>query len=309
MVSSAPAFGSCLYPGLVAHRRHRPAEHRFVQNVCALLVDLDELPLLDRTLRLFSSNRPNLVTFDERDHGPRDGSSLKAWIERHLAGIGILLDGGAVRVLCFPRMFGFVFNPLSIWYCHRRDGALMALLLEVSNMAGERHGYLLSADPEERGPWRVARFARTFHVSDFIAMDAEYCCRIKLPGDRVGVHIRERERGELSLAAVWRGRRVPLTDSSLAWALARFPLMTYRIWTSIYWHAIQLVRKGVPRQRAPARAEAPRSTSVSYAGMARRDPASLGRQIGERRESLDLSIRAPDLGMPCTGGGVVDVAD
>jgi DUF1365 family protein len=256
---------SCLYFGRIVHRRRRPVEHGFAYDVCGLFVDLDELSELDRRLRLFSWNRPNVFAFDERDHGPRDGSSLKAWIERHLAANGIDLAGGAVRVLCFPRLFGYVFNPLSVWFCHRRDGTLAALLLEVRNMAHESHSYLLAAGPHDRGQWRAARFAKVFHVSDFAGMDAEYCCRILLPEDHMCVQIREFEDADETLVAVWRGHRAELTDAALLGTLGRFPLMTLKVWAAIYWEALQLIRKGVPRH---LHGDAP-TRELTYAGSAR----------------------------------------
>jgi uncharacterized protein len=264
--TAPPASG--LYFGRIVHRRRRPVEHGFAYDVCGLLVDLDELPELDRRLRLFSWNRPNVFAFNHRDHGPRNGSSLKDWVARHLAAVGIDLDGGRVLVLCFPRLFGYVFNPLSVWFCYRPDGSLAALVLEVSNMAHESHSYLLSAGPSDNGRWLSARFAKVFHVSDFVSMDAEYCCRILAPGERVCMQIRELEHADETLVAVWRGRRVPLTDATLLYALARFPLMTFKVWTAIYWEGWRLVRKGVPRY---PRSEA-LARELTYAGWARAEP-------------------------------------
>jgi len=250
----------------VVHRRLRPVIHSFRYQVCGLLVDLDEVAELDHRLALFSFNRPNVFGFCERDHGPRDGSSLRTWIDQHLYRTGIDLSGGSVQVLCFPRVFGYVFNPLAIWFCYHGDGRLAALLLQVSNLAHQTHSYLLSVAPGGAGPWITASFAKEFYVSGFVGMDARYECRVLEPGDRMDVAIREFERCDPTLIATWSGRRIPLTDMSLLYALSRFPLMTFKISAAIYWQALRLIRKGAPRYPMTS---APH-LELTYAGAAER---------------------------------------
>src|SRR4029453_8057216 len=184
VIEPGPSGASCLYFGHVVHERLRPATHRFRYQVCGLLVDLDELCSLDRRLALFSVNRPNVFGFRERDHGPRDGSSLRPWFGRHLSRIGVDASDGPVRVLCFPRLFGHVFNPLTVWFCHRRNGEVAALVLEVSNMIHESHCYMLSVDSSRDG-WLSASFDKRFYVSGFVGMDARYECRVLDPGERM----------------------------------------------------------------------------------------------------------------------------
>jgi uncharacterized protein len=266
VIAPRPPGASCLYFGHVVHQRLRPVAHRFRYPVCGLFVDLDELVELHRRLRLFSVNGPNVFGFSERDHGPRDGSSLREWVGRHLARNGIRADG-PVRLLCFPRLFGYAFTPLTVWFCHERSGDIAALLLEVRNMVGESHGYLLSAEAEcERG-WWSAGFDKRFYVSGFIGMDARYECRVLDPGDCMSVAVCEFERGEETLRAYWSGHRVPLTDASLLYTLVRFPLMTFRITASIYWQALRLLSKGLPVHRK----EDASPLEPTYAGTARRE--------------------------------------
>jgi DUF1365 family protein len=262
---------SCLYFGQVVHERLRPVTHRFRYQVCGLLVDLDELCSLDRRLALFSVNRPNVFGFCERDHGPRDGSPLRPWIERHLSRIGVDASHGPVRVLCFPRLFGHVFNPLTVWFCHQRNGDVAALVLEVSNMTHESHCYMLSVDSERDG-WLSASFDKRFYVSGFIGMDARYECRVLDPGDRMCVRVCEFERGDETLRAAWHGRRVPLTDASLLYTLVRFPLMTFKISAAIYWQALRLIGKGVPIYRKDAASP----VEPTYVGTAAREGQSEG---------------------------------
>ena len=217
---------SALYLGHVRHTRLRPFVHAFTYRVFSLLIDLDELPALDRRLRLFSHNRRNVLSFMDRDHGPRDGSALRPWIERRLAADGIDISGGRVRLLCMPRVLGYVFNPLSVWFCHDREGALRAVLYEVSNTFGGRHGYLLpvSGDHGAGGPVRFQDAA-----------------------------------GPL-LAATQTGRRRPLSDASLMGALAWAPALTWKVIAAIHWQALRLWLKGAPYYRRPkARADGMRA--------------------------------------------------
>jgi uncharacterized protein len=270
MRQPAPASASCLYFGRVSHQRVRPVTHSFQYNVCCLLADLDELGDLDRHLSLFSFNRWNVFSFFDRDHGPRDGSPLRPWIDRHLSAIGIDLAGGPVRVLCFPRLFGFVFNPLTFWFCYHRAGRLRAVLLEVSNMLGETHGYLLSVDGGYTGGRLSASFSKSFYVSAFIGMDASYQCDVVEPDEHLGLLIREFEQDQETLIASWTGRRRAMTTANLAYALGRYPLMTFKIWAAIYWQALRLIRKGVPRY---PQASAP-GVDVTYAGTAQPTPSA-----------------------------------
>ena len=133
---------SAIYHGQVVHTRFRPVRHRLKHRLMWLLLDLDELPMLARRLRLFSLNRFNLVDFRDRDHGDGSSTALRAQIEAALASAGLEPDGGAIRVLCMPRVLGTVFNPLSVFFCHRADGRLRAMLYEVNNTFGDRHSYL-----------------------------------------------------------------------------------------------------------------------------------------------------------------------
>ena len=177
---------SALYFGKVMHKRLRPFVHAFSYRVFSLYLDLDEAETLSRRLRLFSHNRWNLFSFQDRDHGPRNGSPLRPWIDRHLSAAGIDLEGGAVRLLCFPRVLGYVFNPLSIWFCHHVDGSLRAVLYEVRNTFGEKHGYLIPLAPGHKSGGAVIQdAAKAFYVSPFIAMEQRYDFRLAEPGEKL----------------------------------------------------------------------------------------------------------------------------
>lgn len=244
---------SCLYLGEVMHLRLRPFRHRFAYRVFSLLIDLDLLPTLGQRLRLFSHNRFNLLSFHDRDHGPRDGSALRPWVERQLAGQGIALAGGPIYLHCFPRLFGYVFNPLSIYFCYHADGRLLAILYEVKNTFGQQHGYLLGVDPAGTGPGPIRHDCRkAFYVSPFITMDAHYRFRVSPPEERLSVLIRESvAEGEI-LVASHRGRREALDDRRLLGAWAGHPLMTLKVIAAIHWQALRLWRKGARYLRRPA---------------------------------------------------------
>ncbi|WP_109105705.1 DUF1365 domain-containing protein [Azospirillum sp. TSO35-2] len=252
-------FASGLYPGVVTHHRVRPVRHRLSYRVFSLLVDLDELPRLDRALRLFGHDRFGLIGFRDRDFGPlgEGGAlSLKAWAEGQLARAGIAA-GGPVRLLCFPRVLGFAFNPLCVWFCHRPDGGLAATIHEVTNTFGQRHAYLIPAEPGADGLVRQ-RCDKRFYVSPFMDMDTAYHFRIRPPAgvadEPLALAIRQTDAAGPVLHAALTARRMELTDGAILRAWARHPLMTAKVVAGIHWEALHLWRKGMgirPRPPAP----------------------------------------------------------
>ncbi len=241
---------SGLYRGLVVHRRLKPRRHRMVYRVFTLLLDLDELPALDRSLTLFGHNRRALLSFHDRDHGPGDGSPLKPWVVQRLAEAGIELDGGPVRLLCYPRVLGLVFNPLTVYFCHRPDGALAAVLYEVNNTFGQRHCYLIPVNGDGDGLVRQS-CPKGFFVSPFLPMDLTYHFRIQPPGEQVAVAIHETDAEGAILHAAFTGRRQPLTDRSLLAAWIAHPLLTAKVVAGIHWEALWLWAKGLRLHRRP----------------------------------------------------------
>jgi DUF1365 family protein len=244
---------SALYVGKVTHTRHFPTRHRLSYRVWYTLLDLDELHELDRTVPGFSVDRPGLVSFHTRDHGPRDGSPLRPWIESSLAEAGIDLQGGPIRILSFPRVLGYTFNPLSVWFCHDRSGSVRAVLYEVSNTFGERHSYLLPVPPGTGAGDTVARtFDKELFVSPFIDLDASYDFRTRVPDERLSVVVRETVRQGRVLDAALTARRAPLDGRHLASAFLRHPFVTLKVIGGIHWEAAQLWVKGAPYRRRGA---------------------------------------------------------
>jgi DUF1365 family protein len=242
---------SCLYFGSVMHQRLRPRRHNLSYRVFSLLLDLDEAAALGARLRLFSRNRFNLFSFYDRDHGRRRDEPLRPYVEAQLSRAGIALDGGALRLLCFPRVLGYVFNPLSIYFWHHRDGSLCAVLYEVSNTFGEQHSYLIPVQGAEGGPVRQS-CAKEFYVSPFMAMECSYGFRLAPPDERLAVYIRQTDRDGPILYASLEGTRAPLNDRTLARAFLRYPLMTLKVIAGIHWEALKLWRKGLRPLPHPA---------------------------------------------------------
>jgi DUF1365 family protein len=241
-------FVSGLYPGVVHHARLKPRRHRLSYRVFMLLLDLDELPTLDRERRLFGHNRAALLSFHDRDHGDGSGS-LRPQIERRLAEAG-LPAGGPIRILCMPRVLGFGFNPLSEIFCHAPDGRLIAIVHQVSNTFGERHCYLL---PVHEADGRVRQAcAKRFYVSPFMDMDLAYDFDIDPPGEAVSVGIRVSDADGPLLTAAFAGRRRPLTDANLLEAWLGHPLVTLKVVAGIHWEALKLWGKGMKLRRRPA---------------------------------------------------------
>ncbi len=241
---------SGLYQGRVMHQRLRPRRHRLSYRIFQMLLDLDELPALDRAHRLFGYNRPGLLSFHDRDHGAGDGSSLRAYVEGVLADAGLDLRGGPVRLLCMPRVLGQAFNPLSLYFCHRRDGMLAAILYEVRNTFGQRHSYLI---PVERQSGATVRQAceKVFYVSPFMDMNLGYAFDIRPPGEDVFIGVRSSDGEGPLLLATFRAERSELSDRAILGAFLSSPLLALKVVGSIHWEALKLWLKGVRLRRRP----------------------------------------------------------
>ena len=251
------ALRSCLYDGVVMHHRRRPVDHRFVYRVFSLYLDLDELPMIGERLRLLSVERPNLLSFRNRDHGARDGSPLQPWVAARLASVGIRLEHPRIMLLCFPRFLGYVFNPLSIYFCH--DGLrLAAVVYEVKNTFGGQHAYVVPVAADVAGAL-AHEVEKAFYVSPFIGMEAGYRFRLRAPGERLALVIRESDEGGCFLVASHTGRRLPLTDRALAICAARTSFMTFKVFAGIHLEALRLWRKGAPLHPRPAAPQSPRT--------------------------------------------------
>jgi DUF1365 family protein len=246
---------SALYTGSVMHRRFRPRAHRLRYRVFWLLLDLDEIATLSRTLRVLRFERAGLASFYAADHGDGSDRPLRAQIEAQLADAGIDFDGGAIRLLCMPRIVGYGFNPLSVYFCYQRDGSPAALIYQVHNTFAQRHSYVARVASGSDGAV-MQNGGKAFYVSPFMAMDMRYEFRVALPDERVSVAIRNVDADGPILLAALSGARRELNDRTLAVTLLVYPLMTLKVIAAIHWHALRLWWKGVPlvpRPNPPAR--------------------------------------------------------
>lgn len=247
---------SALYVGHVVHRRIAPRRHRLRYALFQVLLDLNEIPELARRMRLFSHNRFNVFSFHDRDHGDGRTGPLRDYVRDLLIDAGIDIGAGGIKLLCMPRLFGHVFNPISLYFCHAEDGRLAAMLYEVTNTYKERHSYLIlvnaSDEPVIRQSCRKALF-----VSPFMDMDMAYEFTVGRPGETISTTVRGRSAsGDPMIVATFRGRRETLTDGALATALATHPFLTLKVVAAIHWEAVKLLIKGLklrPHPPAPAR--------------------------------------------------------
>jgi DUF1365 family protein len=243
-----------LYIGEVMHARLRPMGHRFNYRAMSLLIDLDRLDAADRQSPLFGVNRAALYSFNEADHGDRDGSPLRIYAQRHASEHGIDLTHGRVLLLCYPRLLGYAFNPLSVYFCYRADGGLALLIYEVRNTFGDIHAYVLPVNPGEMSEAGIRQAQdKLFYVSPFVEMAMRYHFRVLPPGDSVKLRILETDREGPLLAATFNGRRHRLNTVQLLRSFFALPLVTFKIIVAIHWEAWRLWRKGarlVPRPRA-----------------------------------------------------------
>ncbi|WP_176085869.1 DUF1365 domain-containing protein [Martelella sp. HB161492] len=247
---------SAIYRGEVIHVRHRPKAHRLRYRVFSLLVDLDELPVLSKRLRLFSHNRFSLFSVYDRDHGKLDGSDLRHWAEARLAEAGLDGKGGRITMLCYPRILGHVFNPLTVFYCHDADGALIAILYEVCNTFHERFTYVIPVNGDDDTVRQSA--PKQFYVSPFMPMNCDYHFSLARPGEAIAVRINETDEHGPLLYAAFQGKRRPLTDRELLRVMLAYPLMSAKIVAGIHFEALRLFIKGVGvfrHEPAPAKVQ------------------------------------------------------
>ena len=246
-------LASGLYAGIVGHRRLKPRRHALRYRVFWLLLDLGELDVLDGSLRLFSRNRFNLLSFHDADHGATATLTLRQQVLGQLGEAGITTPIGAIRLLTMPRILGYAFNPISLFFCHATDGRLIAVIYEVNNTFGERHFYLAGVDGAEMPDGLIRHACRkAFYVSPFMGMDLDYDFTLRAPRESVSLAVSGSDEAGLVIATSMTGQRKPMTDRSLLSAAFSHPLLTLKVILGIHWEALKLWRKGVPLTCRPA---------------------------------------------------------
>jgi len=296
-------MNSCLYECQVLHARFSPRLHRFRHRIFLCAIDLDELAALDRCLAFFSVNRPNLYSFRESDflptgellHHPTRAASphetraasptLKARVVAHLATHGMDLTDGRVVLVTLPRVLGYLFNPVSFYFCYDRAGAPVAALAEVTNTFREMKPYFLG--PETRtaagGAFRL-RVPKHFYVSPYSDVDAAFDFTLRAPGTSLSAQIDDYAGAQRTLTSTVTGTRRSLTGARLAWFAVKYPLLTLCIIALIHWHAFRLWWKRVPWFAKAARAADQRDLYRPHASIAQAAPAA-GRSLSHIQPS------------------------
>lgn len=234
----------------VYHKRFRPKANAFTYRVAYLCAPLSAFATLGNAL--FSIERPNVFSFYARDHGAMDGSPLEPWMRGILQEHGITAADGDIVLMCHPRMFGFVFNPVSFWFCLDKNSAIRAVLAEVNNTFGERHLYLV-AHPDARPilPDDVLTARKVFHVSPFLPVEGQYRFRFRLDAKVAAAFIDYDDADGPMLTTFVQGPRTPLTAGAFWSILWRLPFMTLSVVALIHWQAVKLWLKKARFYRKP----------------------------------------------------------
>ena len=233
---------SCIYNGTVIHKRFKPKIHFFKYKVFSLLIDLSELNNLDKKIGFFSYNKFNLISFFDKDHGDRDGSSVINWVKKNLKENDVNCENIRIKLLCYPRILGYVFNPLSIFYVYDKNDKLISLLYEVKNTFGEQHTYIFKI---KENNLLQHNCEKKFHVSPFIEMNCSYFFRTLKPADKISIIIDQYQLNEKILYASQDGKRTDFTTSELIKSYLKHPLMTFKVIAAIHFEAFKLWTKGI----------------------------------------------------------------
>ena len=233
---------SKIYTGKVIHKRFKPKEHYFKYNVFSLLIDLNELEEINKYIKFFSYNKFNIISFYDKDHGDRDGSSIKLWVKKNLMNIGIMTEDITIKLLCYPRIFGYVFNPLSTYFIYNKHSELISIFYEVKNTFGEQHTYIFKAQDEKTVQNKCKK---KFYVSPFIEMDCEYHFKTLNPREQLSVVINQNDKDGKLLFASQDGISKDFNNKNLILSYLTHPLMTFKIIGAIHYEAFKLWAKRI----------------------------------------------------------------
>ncbi|MEO8382228.1 MAG: DUF1365 domain-containing protein [Acidobacteriota bacterium] len=242
---------SALYECRITHERFGARPHRFAYDVFAFALELDELDALAARIPWFSRNRFNLFSFHDRDHHD---------VEELLRGRGISAKPARVLLITNARILGYVFNPVSFYFCFDEAGQALAAVAEVNNTFGESKSYVMTQSDFAEGRFDSTQ-RKYFYISPFIALDVDLRLRLAVPGERLGIVIDDLQDGRHLLRASMTGKRVPLTPARLAWFSIKYPLLTVKVIAAIHWQAVRLWLKGVPFLRKGDRPDLQRGHS------------------------------------------------
>ena len=238
-------MNSCIYNGEVNHTRFKPVKHFLNYKTFSLFIDLDEIEQLDKSISIFSHNKFNIFSFYNKDHGDRDGSCLKKWVISNLKKYKIEGNISKIKILCYPRIFGYVFNPLSIIYCYENE-KLKSIFYEVKNTFNEQHTYIFKIKDGEEIKQKCKK---KFYVSPFMDMETFYNFKLINPNQRLSVMIKQTDKEGTVLTATQTGDKKEFNFKQLLINFFRYPLMTLKIISSIHFEALLLWKKGAIYRR------------------------------------------------------------
>ena len=233
-------MNSCIYNGYVSHTRFKPVKHYLRYNTFSLFIDLDEIENLSKNNFIFSFNRFNIFSFFNKDHGDRDGLCLKNWVLNKLKKFDINKNINNIKLLCYPRVFGYVFNPLSIFYCYENKN-LRAIMYEVKNTFNEQHTYIFKVKSNNEISQKCKK---KFYVSPFMDMETQYEFKLLNPDENLSVLIKQSDKDGIVLTAVQKGSKKEFNMKQLLVNFVLYPLMTLKIIGAIHYEALRLWKKG-----------------------------------------------------------------
>ena len=226
------------------HRRLQPKRHEFVYRIFLFLLDLDEIPSLTRAIPLFSAEEPNLYSLRNEDYFQFHSRGLRENLETFLQTQNIPTRPARIRLLTLPRMLGYTFNPISIFFCFDAENRPLTSVVQVGNTFGELKPYLVPLD--ESGHSFHIRVPKNYYVSPFSPLDLAFDFRFDPPGNRLHIAIDDYRGEEKILLSTLTGKRTELNTSNLARLTLAFPLVTLKIIFLIHWEALRLWFKGIP---------------------------------------------------------------
>jgi len=264
-------MNSCLYECDVMHHRIEPKENHFRYRIFMCAFDLDEIDALAARIPFFSRNRWNLYTFRDSDHLPLGRATVKENLAEFLQQHGIRLPADArITLVTLPRVLGYIFNPVSFFFCHEASGAPLCAVVQVGNTFGEMKPYLLR-EPAGENYFRLIT-PKHFYVSPFSALDLAFDFKLRVPGETLDIHIDDRDGDRRVLLSALTGKRAPFTAAQLAWFTIKYPLITLKVIGLIHWHALLLWMRRLPWHRKAANAGLQREILRPHSSLATKTP-------------------------------------